>query len=305
MGITEPARVGFLTDSHLYSWQARAIERLQRDLDIEIPLVVSKSRDTDRDDEPRTTKKLVGLDDVKRICNSAWREKAWALVLAERTVAELLGDDRQLWRRVDVESIECFDGAEHVRCDPQTENGWTEFPEDVVTKVSERCDVAVRFGFGLIRGDILTAPEYGVLSFHPSDIRSYRGMGPPPIFYDERTTAGATLQRLNETIDGGQIVAYDEVYVGDCYTLWDVFDRIARLQISLLADGIDNLHDPSFEPKTVPDEELGDYHALSRRRELEFSGRIVMKNLSGRIRRRVRKTVEDGADGAFGGRYAE
>ncbi|MFC4542547.1 formyltransferase family protein [Halosolutus amylolyticus] len=286
---TGPTRVGFLTDSHLYYWQARAVERLRRELDIDISIVVSDSCNTGPVNEFTNPTDLVGLDAVKKGYDTLSRESAWALVMAERTIAKMLGDERRLWRRVRVEDVDCFDDAEHVRCDPRTENGWTEFSDDIVTHVAKSCDVAVRFGFGLIRGSILTAPEYGVLSFHPSDIRTYRGMGPPPAFYDDQTTIGSTLQRLNETIDGGRIVAYDEVHIGDCYTLWDVFDRIVRLQIRLLTDGIETLRDSTKEPKTVPDEELGEYHPLSRRRDLDFSGKILLKNLSGRARRRFRR----------------
>ena len=284
MSEVEPATVGILTEPFLYEWQVRAIERLQDETDITVSLVVQNVADTECEAESWNTKQRLGLDDVTQFFDVFRQEKAWTLVLAERNIARLLGDEQTLWHRHSIENVDCLAETEHVQCVPETENGWNELPDDVVSRLEAECDVAIRFGFGLVRGDVLTAPKYGVLSFHPADIRRYRGMGPPAIFHDGRARAGSTLQRLNESIDGGEIVAYDDVSLADCHTLWDVFDRLATLQISLLTSGIASLRDPSFEPQTIPDEQLGEFYYRDQRRTVSFSGRVLAKNLAGRVR---------------------
>ncbi|WIV66797.1 formyltransferase family protein [Natrialbaceae archaeon AArc-T1-2] len=287
MTAASPATVGILAEPYLHEWHVRAIERVRAETPVDVPLVVRNGSNEEQEAESWNSKEHIGLEDVTQFVDGFRREKAWMFVLAERTVGRVLGDEQPLWHRHSVENVDVLADAEHVTCEPRTDGVWNELPDDVVAKLADRCDVVVRFGFGLVRGDVLTAPEYGVLSFHPADIRTYRGMGPPAIFHDGNDRAGSTLQRLNDSIDGGEIVAYDEVDLEDCYTLWDVFDRVASLQIRLLADGIANLRDPTFEPRTVPDEQLGEFYYRDQRRTLSFSSRVLAKNVAGRVRRQL------------------
>lgn len=285
-----PATVGILAEPTLHEWQVRAIERLRARCDVDVPLVVANAATSDRE-RNATTWAPIDRAAVGQLLEDVRRERAWMLVLADRTVARLLGDDHPLWHSRPLEDVAVLADAEHVTCEPLTDDGWNELPDDVVADLADRCDVVVRFGFGLLRGDVLTAPEHGVLSFHPADIREYRGMGPPAIFHDGQRRAGSTLQRLDESIDGGEIVAYREVTLADCATLWDVFDRLAAIQITLLADGVATLRDPDVEPRTVPDERLGTFRYRDERRTLSFAGRVLGKTLAGRVRRTLRRRV--------------
>ena len=68
-------------------------------------------------------------------------------------------------------------------------------------------DFILKFGFGIIRGEILTCTKYGVWSFHHGDEQKYRGV--PPGFHEimQRDPITASiLQRLTETLDGGVIL---------------------------------------------------------------------------------------------------
>ncbi|APX95232.1 formyltransferase family protein [Natronorubrum daqingense] len=288
--MTRPSTVGILAEPFLYEWQVRAIERVRREADVTIPLVVVNSSTEEYDAESWNKKSRLEFDDVRQFFKIAQRERAWAFVLAERTLGRVAGDDQKRWHRHSIENVDCLADAEHVRCSPLTDGNWNELPDDIVDRLAVDCDVVVRFGFGLIRGDVLTAPEYGVVSFHPADIRRYRGMGPPVAFHDGRTRAGSTLQRLDESIDGGEIVAYEDVSISHCHTLWDVFDRLATLQVDLLTTGISNLQDPTFEPAVVPDHRLGEFYSRDLRRSGAFAGRILAKNCSGRLQRRLERS---------------
>ena len=68
-------------------------------------------------------------------------------------------------------------------------------------------DFILRFGFGIIKGDVLSVPRWGVWSFHHGDERDYRGR--PPGFWElvngERVV-GSILQRLTERLDVGTIL---------------------------------------------------------------------------------------------------
>ncbi|ELZ00197.1 methionyl-tRNA formyltransferase-like protein [Natrialba chahannaoensis JCM 10990] len=286
----ERTTVGILANPFLYEWQVRAIDRVQRQTDAEISVVVTNAEKRDCTAESWNDSRFKAAD-VRRFVDVLRQQQAWALVLAERAFARRLGDEQQLWHRHSAETLDQLAGADHIECDPLRDGSWYEFPDDVVSRLETQCDVLVLFGFGLLKGDVLTAADHGILSFHPADIRSYRGMGPPPIFHDGQSTAGSTLQRLNESIDGGEVVAYDEVDISDCHTLWDVFDRLVSLQIRLLPDGIERVCDPSFEPMTVPDDQLGEFYPRSLRQDPSFAGRILAKNVAGRLRRQLSDRV--------------
>ncbi|EMA33323.1 formyltransferase family protein [Halobiforma nitratireducens] len=287
MSAADRTKVGVLTESFLYEWEVRAIERLRSQEGIELEVVVRNATDTETDAESWNSKDRLGLADVRQFLEAVRQERAWTFVLAERTLGRVLGDEQPLWHRHSVENVDVFADIEQLACEPIRDGGWNELPEEVVDELAGRCDVIVRFGFGLLRGDVLTATEHGVLSFHPADIRRYRGMGPPAIFHDGRDRAGTTLQRIDESIDGGEIVAYDEVSLEGRYTLWDVFNRLVTVQIRLLSEGVTALQDPSFEPKTVSDDQLGEFYYRKQRRSVPFAARVLAKNVSGRVRRRL------------------
>lgn len=291
---TGPDRVCVLADEYLYEWQAEALERLVRETDVEIPLVVVNAPPADagpdRDtlgrrslDNPRG----LGLHDLALFLDMLLSEGPWALVLAERKLAWLLGWSDPHWeRRRAVADVACLADSRVVRCEPVPAGGaWNRLPDHIVDLVVAESDVVVRFGFGLLKGRIIDEPAHGVLSFHPADIRRYRGLGPSQIFLNRHQRAGATLQRLSETIDGGEVVLIDTVDISDAATLDEVEERIDELQASMLAAGIERLRDPSFSP-AAPDR-LGEYVPLARRRELSYSLRLLAMNLAGRLRQRA------------------
>ncbi len=69
-------------------------------------------------------------------------------------------------------------------------------------------DVALRFGFRILRGPVLNTPRYGVWSFHHGDNAVNRGSPPGlwEVFRDWPST-GAVLQKLSEDLDGGIALA--------------------------------------------------------------------------------------------------
>ncbi len=79
--------------------------------------------------------------------------------------------------------------------------------EDVVAVRGAELDLILRFGFGILKGEVLDTARYGIWSFHHGDERVYRGQ--PPGFWeiaDGEPTVGTILQRITERLDGGSVL---------------------------------------------------------------------------------------------------
>jgi methionyl-tRNA formyltransferase len=92
--------------------------------------------------------------------------------------------------------------------DPITTRFVHRFPDDAIEQIREKkLDVLIRFGFNILRGEILTAARYGVWSYHHGDNDYYRGG--PAYFWEVlegNPVSGATLQVLTEELDAGTVL---------------------------------------------------------------------------------------------------
>ena len=82
------------------------------------------------------------------------------------------------------------------------------FPAEAIERIrAHQLDVLLRFGFRILRGDILTAARYGVWSYHHDDGEFYRG-GPSCFWelYEANPITGAVLQVLTEQLDAGPVL---------------------------------------------------------------------------------------------------
>lgn len=89
----------------------------------------------------------------------------------------------------------------------QWEGSWQRIPDDIAATFNG-ADVVVKFGMNLLRDpDNLPVP-LGVLSYHHGDPTLFRGR--PAGFYElvhRSSTVGSCVQRLSNTLDGGEILA--------------------------------------------------------------------------------------------------
>lgn len=84
----------------------------------------------------------------------------------------------------------------------------TYFHDDDIAKIkSYDLDFILRFGFDIIRGEVLNSARYGIWSFHHDDERVVRG-GPPGFweFMRKIPTNGVILQQLTDELDKGLIL---------------------------------------------------------------------------------------------------
>ena len=82
------------------------------------------------------------------------------------------------------------------------------FDDDDIKKIREaKFDVLIRCGTGILRGDILTAAKYGIISFHHADNKINRG-GPAGFWevYNKEDSTGFTIQQLTDELDGGNVL---------------------------------------------------------------------------------------------------
>lgn len=100
------------------------------------------------------------------------------------------------------------EGIPRLDCTGFKQGYFTHFHEDNLQTIREaKLDFILRFGFGIIGGEILRIPRFGIWSFHHGDEQKYRG-GPPcfwEILFGDPVT-GVVLQRLNEKLDKGIIL---------------------------------------------------------------------------------------------------
>ncbi|HHV22384.1 MAG TPA: hypothetical protein GXZ30_12765 [Propionibacterium sp.] len=83
------------------------------------------------------------------------------------------------------------------------------FPDEDIAAIRDAgIDVLIRCGTGILKGDILTATPFGILSFHHGDNRVNRG-GPPGFWEVQKRwpSTGFVIQQLTEELDGGHVLA--------------------------------------------------------------------------------------------------
>jgi hypothetical protein len=183
---SRPLRFGIMcTNTTFQAWEANCIRKLMA-LNTAIPeLLIMDTRKSGRIATIRQT----GFDKI--------------LGLVHRRVIAL----PKAMRSVDLSTE--LAGLMRIKCAVRLEGKYSEFfCDDDIRQIREfDLDFILRFGFNIIRGDILDVPKYGVWSFHHGDETKYRGS--PPAFweiYDGDPVTGAILQRLTNRLAGGVVL---------------------------------------------------------------------------------------------------
>ncbi|NTW31197.1 MAG: hypothetical protein HGB12_00955 [Bacteroidetes bacterium] len=102
-----------------------------------------------------------------------------------------------------------FENIPKMKCSVIMHGKFSEYfsDEDVAFIKNNELDFMMRFGFNIIRGEILNASKYGIWSFHHDDEEKYRG-GPAGLWeiYNNDPINGVILQRLTDKLDSGIIL---------------------------------------------------------------------------------------------------
>lgn len=107
-----------------------------------------------------------------------------------------------------VDCADLFNGIARISVRPLRKGFVHRFPSEAVEEIRTKdLDVLLRFGFNILRGEILQSARHGVWSYHHGDNEFYRG-GPAGLWElaEQNPSSGVILQLLTEELDGGLIL---------------------------------------------------------------------------------------------------
>lgn len=187
----QPVRFGMMCRGEkLPKWQALTLHRLLENDGISLELLIRPAPD------PAATHAGF-LSRLKRLADS------------DTTLWDGFNNGYVARRARSLQPVDCSDAMDGVPVLEATairKGKFSEyFSDDDLEQIrSYELDFILRFAYGIIRGDILTAARHGVWSFHHGDEQKFRGS--PPAFWEIATDApasGVLLQRLTDRLDGG------------------------------------------------------------------------------------------------------
>ncbi len=197
-----PLRVGLLLDGPVLSrFSARIIADLQAANFVDLALLVY--RKPSAAPAPRKPKSKLGSI-VHRLSDPKLRKHTLYQLY-------LRVDRRKKLHNDPLENVDCsalLAGIESLEVEPAGERFVHRFPPDAIKQIRDKqLDVLIRFGFNILKGEILTAARYGVWSYHHGDNEFYRG-GPPHFWelYESSPLSGVILQVLTEDLDAGVVL---------------------------------------------------------------------------------------------------
>lgn len=186
-------RVGLLVDSFLQPrWIYSIIEEIQSSSIAEIVLVV-------RNDSPPPEKN-------SRLRNY-WKNRHHLIYAAYNRLDEIKTKPQpDAFENADIAPL--LANVPVVGVVPVTTKFTDRFSDEDVEKIKAcELDVALRFGFRILKGSVLEIAKYGVWSFHHGDGSVNRG-GPAGFWevMEGEPVTGAMLQVLTEELDNGKII---------------------------------------------------------------------------------------------------
>lgn len=182
-------KVAFMVNSmQIQKWQFQAMESLLENRKVEAVLIIRKKTETD-------SRKSF----INRITSYPWHHllfKLYYRFLFHPSTFKLVSAD-YLFKNMPI-----------LDCTVQKKKFSEYFTDEDIEKIkSFEPDFILKFGFGILKGNILTCTPMGIWSFHHGDEQKYRGV--PPCFweiYHNDYKSGAILQRLTEKLDSGVIL---------------------------------------------------------------------------------------------------
>ncbi|WP_448207932.1 glucosamine inositolphosphorylceramide transferase family protein [Azospirillum sp. sgz302134] len=184
-----PLRVGVLVDGlEKRAWIARILEEIRNTDCAQLCAVVVRA--------PRAAAE----PDPAEQADAARRQMFWRYQREDR---ESNTPQPDAFAAVDISPLVA--GAEMLTVTPLETRYSDRFSDADVARIRAlKLDVLLRFGFRILRGDVLSAARYGVWSFHHGDNRRYRG-GPALFWeiYEGNPVSGVILQALDESLDSG------------------------------------------------------------------------------------------------------
>lgn len=227
-------RIGVLLDTWTVdAWQAKILGDLVKAPYLHVALTI-----LNRADEAAT----------RRVRPSLKGNSSTALYRLYQKIDRRLfqAEEKNAFAKVNVQEL--LSGAEVYKVAPIRKKYVDRFEHaDIEHIKTAELDVLLRFGFRIIKGEILRSARFGVWSFHHDDSRYYRGG--PPLFWqihERNPVSGTILQILDENLDGGRILYrshsatnFTSLHRSQNSTYWKTADFVIRRLRQLYASGWD------------------------------------------------------------------
>lgn len=187
-----PLRVALLIDSfNQPRWVSKVIEDIKASSVAEICLIIKNEMVTPRQNRFR----------------SYWKNRNYLLYsLYNRLDEHIPLVEEDAFEDTDV--TELLSSCPVLQIEPETKQYSDWFRPDDIAKISGyNLDVAICFGFRILRGDALRIAKHGVWSYHHGDNLLNRG-GPAAFWevMEPSNITGAVLQVLSEDLDNGLVI---------------------------------------------------------------------------------------------------
>ncbi len=277
-----PLRIGLLLDSseELYSFSAKIIEDIQASNFARVELLIVKK--TPAETRASEKKSSAAARFLRRFSDAKLRRRLlYDLYL--RLDARMKPADDPL-ALVDVRNL--LSGIERLEVEPIGKKFVQRFPADIVEKIrSKNLDVLIRFGFNILRGEILESARCGVWSYHHGDNEFYRGG--PAHFWELREKSplsGVILQVLTDELDAGIVLCRSQFATEATISVsrnrhtpyWGSADMVIRKLRELYEDGWDSLLEKAV-PSTSYRGKRSLYKTPTNRDMLPWLGAILLK----------------------------
>jgi hypothetical protein len=187
-----PLRVGLLINSFvLRKWIYKVIEEIQSSGIAEIAVVIKNEAESPKQGRLK----------------SYWQNRKYLLYALYGKI-----DERRV--KVHPDAFEATDirplvsDCPVVAVRPEMKAYTDRFPEETVEQIRKfDLDVALCFGFRILKGEVLKIARHGIWSFHHGDNLVNRG-GPPGFWevMDGIPVTGSVLQVLTEDLDNGRVI---------------------------------------------------------------------------------------------------
>jgi hypothetical protein len=200
-----PLRVGLLLDSKgLPRCFAEIVDHILQSNFARLELLIFNGEENQRGPDHAPKRSLV--------------RKALDLMISRQRRQLLLFYLYQRWDRrhivpstdpdAEVDCTARFENIESISVTPIRKRFVHRFPKDAIELIREKnLDVIIRFGFNILRGEILATARHGIWSYHHGDGDFYRG-GPSHFWeiVEENPLSGVMLQVLTEELDAGTVL---------------------------------------------------------------------------------------------------
>ena len=159
-----------------------------------------------------------------RILRDETKRKRLLYAMYNRLDAHFAAAEKHILPNIDASPL--LMGVPRLDVQPISKGFVHRFPPEDVQKILEyKLDVLLRFGFNILRGDVLKTARYGIWSYHHGDNDFYRG-GPAHFWelVEGNPLSGIILQVLTEALDDGQVLCKGLASTED--TLWVSQNRV-------------------------------------------------------------------------------